>query len=109
MSAMIITSSGLGARPISGTMVYSAAKSFSSFLGEAISFECKGRIDVMTYQAGEVATKLLKKTKTDSRNITPEMASRCCLRDVGYQAMSRGSLRHEFSMLFIDRLPLQWI
>lgn len=107
--AVIVTSSGLGARPISGTISYSASKSFSSFVAEALDIEFKGKIDCMSYQAGEVATKLLGKSKTDMRTITVERAADTCFRDLGYMPMTRGSFRHEFSMLFMDNLPLVWI
>ena len=51
-SGIIITSSGLGSMPISGTITYSAAKSFASFMGEGLNYELKDKIDVMSYQAG---------------------------------------------------------
>ena len=108
-SAIIVTSSGLGARPVSGTISYSAAKSFSSFVAEALDVEFKGKIDCMSYQAGEVATKLLGRTKTDMRTITVERSADVCFRDLGKMPMTRGSFRHEFSMLFMDNLPLVWI
>ncbi len=47
--AMVVTSSGLGARPMAGTLTYSAAKSFSSFVAEALNYECHGKVDVMSY------------------------------------------------------------
>jgi len=108
-SAIIVTSSGLGSRPISGTIAYSAAKSFSSFVAEAMNTEFKGKIDCMSYQAGEVATKLLGRQKTDMRTITVERAADTCFRDLGHMPMTRGSFRHEFAMIFMDHLPLIWI
>jgi short-subunit dehydrogenase len=108
-SAIVVTSSGLGGKPISGTVAYSAAKSFASFMAEALNVECKGKVDVMSYQAGEVTTKLLKKSKTDSRTITPEMAANCSFRDLGYQPLTYGASRHDFCMLFMEYLPLSLI
>jgi len=45
----MVVSSGLGARPISGSTAYSAAKSFSSFIAEALNTEFEGQIDIMSY------------------------------------------------------------
>ena len=66
-SAIVVTSSGLGAIPVSGTITYSATKSFASFVAEGLNYELKGKVDVMSYQAGEVTTKMLNRFKTDSR------------------------------------------
>ena len=66
-SAIIVTSSGLGAIPVSGTVTYSATKSFASFVAEGLNYELAGKIDVLSYQAGEVTTKMLNRFKTDSR------------------------------------------
>ena len=54
--AIIVTSSGLGSRPISGTITYSATKSFASFIAEGLNHEFKDKIDFLSYQAGETAT-----------------------------------------------------
>lgn len=107
--AIVVTSSGLGAVPVSGLITYSSCKSFASFLAEGLSYELEGKVDVMSYQAGEVTTKMLKRYKTDSRTITPERAAKCCFRDLGYMAMTRGSFRHDMSMLWMEKLPLRWI
>ena len=45
----MITSSGLGARPIAGTITYSACKSFAGFIGEGLNFELNGKVDVINY------------------------------------------------------------
>jgi len=109
-SGIIVTSSGLGARPMSGTITYSAAKSFASFLAQGLSYELKDEVDVLSYEAGEVVTKMLPNKKgADSRTITPDRAADVCFRDLGMQPLTRGSFRHEFWMLFMDNLPLYWI
>ena len=71
-SAIVFTSSGLGARPIAGMLTYSSSKAFVSHFAQGHSFELEGQVDVMSYDAGEVLTKLLPSKKgTDSRTITP--------------------------------------
>ena len=109
-SAIMVTSSGLGARPMSGTIVYSATKSFASFLAEGLSFELENdHIDVMSYQAGEVCTKMLSRYTPDAKTIMPERAAEASFRDLGCTPMTRGSFRHEHSMFYMDVLPLRWI
>lgn len=108
-SAIVITSSGLGSIPIAGWAAYSSAKSFASFLGQCLNFELEGKIDVMSYQAGEVATKLLGKFKTDMRTITPDTAAKSCLRDLGIHPLSNGSGKHEVAMYFLGLPPLRYI
>jgi short-subunit dehydrogenase len=102
----LITTSGLGERPMAGTITYSACKSFAGFIGEGLNFELKGKVDVINYQAGEVTTKMLRRFKTDSRTITPDRAAKTSLRDLGLEIKTNGSFRHEFWMGVINRLPL---
>jgi short-subunit dehydrogenase len=105
-SAIVVTSSGLAAQPFAGHITYSAAKSFASYLAEGLNFEFKGKVDVLSYQAGEVATKMLNRFKEDSRTITPDRAAEACFRDLGYESMTRGSFRHDFGNWFISSLPM---
>merc|ERR1740117_2847372 len=81
--AIIVTSSGLGSRPVSGTITYSATKSFASFIAEGLNHELKESIDFLSYQAGEVTTKMLGKLKTDARTISTDRAAQVCFRDIG--------------------------
>ncbi len=71
-SGVLITSSGLGCKPVSGIITYSATKSFVSFIAQGLDYELKEKIDFTTYEAGEVTTKLLGRFNTDMRTITPE-------------------------------------
>ena len=50
--------------PMSGILPYNMSKSFSSFLAEGLNIELKDKIDVMSYQPGEVQTKLIGDRKT---------------------------------------------
>ena len=47
--AIVVTSSGLGSRPVSGTITYSATKSFASFIAEGCNHEFKDKIDFLSY------------------------------------------------------------
>jgi short-subunit dehydrogenase len=58
-SAILVTTSGLGLFPCAGMLAYSSCKSFANNLAEGLNFELKDKIDVISYQAGMVNTKLL--------------------------------------------------
>ena len=64
-SAIIVTASVMGAQVYPGLSTYSCSKSFASFVAEALNYELAGKVDCMSYQAGEVATKLMRKSVTD--------------------------------------------
>ena len=106
-SAIIVTSSGMAAKPFAGHTAYAAAKSFASYMAEGLNFEFKGKIDVMSYQAGEVATKMLGRYVPDRRTITPERAAESCFRDLGLYPMTRGAFRHDVGNWLIDVLPIR--
>jgi len=96
-SAVLVVSSGLGSRPVAGTLTYSCTKSFVSFLAEGLNFECKSdNVDFLSYQAGEVDTKLLSKKGSKTSMISPERAANSSFRDLGLYSVTRGALRHEF-------------
>lgn len=96
-SALVITSSGLGSTAVPGILTYSASKSFSSYLGEGLSIELAGKVDVLSFQCGETATKLLGKRK-GFFVITPAQATSGCLRDLGSRSMTHGSFKHTLQM-----------
>ena len=107
-AGLVVVSSGLGHRPVAGTITYSSTKSFASFIAEGLNYELEGKVDCMSYQAGEVTTKMLRRFNTDSRTITPQRAADTCFRDLGYTPMTRGSFRHEWTMFLFGGVPLRW-
>ena len=48
-SGVIITTDGMGARPLPGWAAYSATKAFDRYLALALNYEFKHRIDVLSY------------------------------------------------------------
>lgn len=60
-SAIVTTSSVMGQRPMGGFLTYSATKSLASFIAIGLSYELEGKVDVMAWEAGEIATKLSKR------------------------------------------------
>lgn len=56
-ACVIVIGSGIGSVPVPGFLAHSMSKSFTQFLGIGLSMELKGRLDILTLECGEVATK----------------------------------------------------
>ena len=101
---MVITSSGLGLYPIAGTIAYSAGKAFDDFMARGLHVEFKGKIDVISYNAGMVNTPFIRdddvKKQSAGMMITPEQAAASCLRDLGYSSNTKGAFKHSVGDLF---------
>ena len=107
-SAVLVTSSGLASVPVPGIATYSAAKSFSSYIAEALHIELKDKIDVISFQCGEVHTKLLGAGQKKAFHIiTTERATGGSLRDIGSRSMTHGAFAHEFSMWMLPSSVMQ--
>ena len=102
----MITSSGLGSMPASGLLTYSCSKAFASYLAMGLNYELKDKIDVMTYEAGEVSTKLLRK-KPSMFIATTDVASRYSLRDLGSESKTYGTFIHDVLMGVSNLIPLR--
>lgn len=97
-SAIVITSSRLGTFPVPGLIPYSASKSFASYVGQALHVELKHRnVDVLSFECGAVATKLLGDIKGFGVIKAPQ-ATWGCLRDLGSYPVTNGWWRHEFML-----------
>ena len=57
----MVVSSVASEVPLAGNIVYSAGKSFASFIAMGLNYELRDKVDVLAYHPGEVATKLLGK------------------------------------------------
>ena len=100
LSAIVITSSGLGINPVPGVITYSSSKSFVSFLGVGLSYELEGKIDCMSWTLGMTDTKLLS---MPNKNNNPLIASRKeavdgMLRDLGRERITKGCKKHELAL-----------
>ena len=104
LSALVITSSGLGSVPVAGILDYSCAKTFASFLAQGLSFELEGKVDCLAWQAGEVATKMLKRPPGGSV-VTTETAVKGMFKDIGKERLTRGCFRHDSMMALLPLIP----
>jgi len=100
----VVTSSGLGCRPVAGTLAYSATKSSASFFAQALSYEVEDKIDVMDWQAGETATKMLRK-QPGGRVLSTADAVKGMLSDLGRERSTFGAPRHDLLTGAFSRVP----
>ena len=70
---ILVTSSFLAKDPI--VCLHSASKAFDSYLAESLNYELRGKVDVLSYQAGETITKMLGRFEQDINTITAERAA----------------------------------
>ena len=95
-ACVIITGSGIGSAPIPGFIAHSMAKSFAQFMGQGLSIELKDKIDVLTFECGQVATKQnINDHSINPFSVNPERAVKGCLRDVGHTDYSYGPFVHD--------------
>ena len=93
-SAIVVTSSGLGGRPVAGCVTYSSAKACSSYMAQALSYELQTNIDVMSWEAGSAGTKMFPAEKRAKMHpVGPAVDG--MLRDLGRERLSYGSYKHD--------------
>ncbi len=108
-SGILITSSGLGSFPAPGIIAYSCSKAFSTFLGQALHYEVKEKIDVISFECGETNTKMLKGRKGCQVENNIQNVTLGSLRDLGHSNLTYGSLRHELGQLMLEITPRQFL
>jgi short-subunit dehydrogenase len=106
-SGIIVMSSGLGSAPIPGVLTYSMSKSFSSYLAEGLNIELKHKIDCLSYQCGEVSTKLIG-SKRGMSVVSTQTATKGGLRDLGTKALTYGCFIHDLQMSLVPSFIIQF-
>lgn len=108
-SAIIITSSAFGQRPTGGaSIVYSATKSLASFLAIGLSYELEGKIDVLAWEAGEIATQLSKR-KAGGTVLSPKAAIKGMFPSIGRDRVTNGALLHDIVLRLMGWIPLFYL
>jgi short-subunit dehydrogenase len=103
-SGIIVVGSVAGSRAMAGQLCYSATKSFASIMGQCLHYECKDKIDVISWEPGYVATKLSK--MRPSMLCLPVLnAVQGILKDVGRDSISGGDATHECTRSGLQLLP----
>lgn len=103
-SAIVVTSSGLGGRPIPGCVTYSAAKACSSFMAQALNYELKDKVDVLSWEAGVAGTKMFP---PDQRAKKPPVGLGVdgMLKDIGYETLSYGGSTNDWKCSLFQNAP----
>lgn len=97
-SALIVTSSLAALAPIPASVAYSCQKVFVTYLARGMAMEMSHKIDIMSYNPGEVATKLIMKDKSQvgGGTVATDKAVKCCFRDCGHTDMTYGAFVHDY-------------
>ena len=103
-SAIVVTSSGLGSRPIAGCVTYSSAKACSSFMAQALSYEVRDKIDVMSWEAGVAGTKMFPEERR-AKMYPVGKGVDGMLRDLGRQNLTYGPYAHDLTASIFTRVP----
>ena len=109
MSAIVVTSSVLGTKPVAGLVSYCSTKSFVDFLARGLSYELEGQVDCLSWRAGYVSTNMIKKP-AGGLVVNTETAVKGMLRDLGKERMTRGVAVHDLALgLVFNYIPLSLI
>ena len=104
-AAMIFVSSISAIRPMPGVALYSSSKIYTSYLAEALAYELKDTVDVISYRPGEVDTNMNPNNSGRQGFISAERAVTVCFRDLGVDHMTYGDESHEIKMLSMTKDP----
>lgn len=108
-SAIIDLSSIASVRPIPGSSLYAATKSFNHFLSRGIAEEVDNfNVDVLCVKPGWVSTPLTGYRKQSLATISPEECVNGCLNDLGYEKVSEGHWRHKIFFFLVNSIP-DWL
>ena len=105
-SAMVAVASVAAEQPIPGALTYSCTKIFADYLAQGLYYEFgKKGIDVLSWKPAGVATKMLKKP-AGGGVLSPDVAVRGMLRDLGRDGRTYGKWRHAMSGFGVSIAPL---
>lgn len=109
-TAVVITGSGFAMSPVPGLMSYSATKICASYFGEGLNFELTKRskgakIDVMTWEAGKVATRMIPDRLVDANCSQVDEAVSGMLKHIGRECNTGGSRKQTFQRWLFKKLP----
>ena len=108
LSAIVVTSSVSSLNPTAGSMIYSATKSFASYMIQGLSYEVEGKIDCLDWCPGEVDTKLLNSFKpADWMTRSCSTAVKSALRDLGSERRTYGC--HDRPAWMLSNMPMSLI
>jgi len=97
--------------------IYGATKAFVRNLGEGVHYEVRDKIDVLSWQAAGVRTKItadvmlkddMEKMHADPFYIDPDIAVECAFRDLGHTPSTEGSYKHLLTRKLLQTFYYLW-
>lgn len=85
--------------------IYSASKVFIDYLSRALSYENRGKIDIISLRPSEVSTPMTSNKKTDLLTIMPKDCAEGLLNDLGYETYTNGYWSHQLQGAFYQLVP----
>ena len=107
-SGIVITSSSASVLPLPAMALYSATKVYEKYLAEALNFELKEKVDVISYEPGMVCSNMTKLSEENSKTITAKRAAEVCFRDLGISPATHGAFRHDKETFMLNLTPKSW-
>jgi len=107
-SGIVITSSSASVLPLPAMALYSATKVYEKYLAEALNFELKEKVDVISYEPGMVCSNMTKEIEENFRTITAKRAAEVCFRDLGISPSTHGAFRHDREIFMLNVFPKSW-
>lgn len=106
MSAIVYTSSVAGTRPIPGNLIYSASKVFTTYLGRALYWELKDKVDVLAWTPGYISTKMTLDRPTDMLSTTDTRSGTLgMMRELGKESWCFGHWKHKLTGFGVSLFP----
>ena len=104
---MVFVSSAASFMASPGNLIYSAAKIFTSYLGEGLYYEFEGKVDVLNYMPSSVETNMNNEETAGSKAgfISTDEAVKVSLRDLGIEPNTYGHHSHENTINLISMFP----
>ena len=109
-SALVITSSVASDFSVPGMAIYGATKAFVRNFGQAVHYEVKDKVDVLSWQAAGVKTKITSSVLTpeerdkmhdDIGYIEPLHAVESAFKDLGHTDNTEGSYIHYLNRILL--------
>lgn len=104
-SAIVVTASVAGIRPIAGSLIYCCTKTFATFLGDGLSHEVKDKIDCLAWQPAYVSTKMVGNKKQSATVLSVTDAVKCMHNQLGFESRSFGNHIHAILAFVIPLIP----
>ena len=106
---MVIVSSIRADYPVPGHLMYSASKTFSTYLAEGLNFEWKDKVDVLSYRPSNVYSQMNTGNSNWHDFISSERSASTCLRDLGIESYTYGDYKHEMMSYYLRCLPTRYV